>query len=145
MLDDAYWAVWEKNIYIREKGSLIDHKKVEDIAERLEIPERANFREISSMLEDGANLGIEGEGTWPSEGPNNDSVYEYGSREADSLQTALKDGIMYGPMGREELPWPDFICSPITVRLKHNGRARIIMDLSHPHKGETGHRDGVFS
>ena len=41
---------------------------------------------------------------------------------------------MYGPLKREELPWKDFKVSPMTVRLKPNGRARIIMGLSYPHK-----------
>ena len=85
------------------------------------------------MLEYGADLGIEGEWRWSLEGPNNESVYDYGSRVADSLQTALQDGIMYGPLRREEMPWEQFKCSPMTVRLKPNGRARTIMDNSYPH------------
>ena len=55
-------AVWEKNCYMEERGSMIDHKKVEEIAKRLEIPEKAKVSEIASMLEYGPNLGIEGEG-----------------------------------------------------------------------------------
>ena len=131
-------AVWEKNCYREERGSMIDQKKMEEIAKRLEIPDKAKVREISSMLENGASLGIEGEGKWPSEGPKDDSEYEFGARVADSLQTALKDGIIYGPLTREELPWSEFKFSPITVRLKPNGRARIIMDLSYPHGGKLG-------
>ena len=34
------------------------------------------------------------------------------------------------------MPWEICKCSPMTVRLKPNGRASIIMDLSYPH-GET--------
>ena len=116
---------------------MIDHKKVEEIAKRLEIPEKVKVSEIACMLENGANLGNEGEGRWPSEGPNNDSVYEFGARVADSIQTALKEGIIYGPLTREELPWSEFKCSPMSVRLKANGRA-IIMDFSYPHGGKLG-------
>ena len=72
------------------------------------------------------------------EGPNNESVYDYGSRVADSLQTALRDGIMYGPLLKKDMPWEQFKCSPMTVRLKPNGRARIIMDLSYPHNVTLG-------
>ena len=134
----------EANSYKQERGSLIDHDKVIEIAERLELPEKAKVQEIATMLEYGADLGIEGEGRWPSEGPNNESVYAYGSRVADSLQTALRDGIMYGPLWREEMPWEVFKCSPMAVRLKQNGRARIIMDLSYPH-GETLGKEMVCS
>ena len=77
VLGEDYWAVLEGNSYREEKGSLIDHKKVIEIAERLEIPEKAKVKEIAAMLEDGADLGIEGEDRWPSEGPNNESVYAY--------------------------------------------------------------------
>ena len=84
-LGDDHWAVWEKNCYREERGSMIDHKKVEEIAKRLEIPEKVKVSEIACMLENGANLGNEGEGRWPSEGPNNDSVYEFGARVADSI------------------------------------------------------------
>ena len=95
ILED-YWAVWEANSYKQESGSLIDHDKVIEISESLELPEKAKVQEIARMLEYGADHGIEGEGRWPSEGPNNESVYDLGSRVADSLQTALRDGIMYG-------------------------------------------------
>ena len=94
VLGDDYWAVWKPNDYKLERGSLIDHKKVVEIAERLELPEKAKVQEIATILEYGADLGIEGEGRWPSEGPNNESVYDFGSRVADSLQTAVNDGIM---------------------------------------------------
>ena len=56
----------------------------------------------------------------------------YGSRVADALQTGIKEGIIYGPMKKEDLPWDPKV-SPMTVQLKPNGSARIIMDLSAPH------------
>ena len=60
---------------------------------------------------------------------------------ADSLEMEAKDGIMYGPLKREEHQWKDFKVSPMTVRLKPNGQARIIMDLSYPHKIMLGRGD----
>ena len=59
-LGEGYWAVWEGNSYKEERGSLIDHGKVMEIAERLELPEKAKVQEIATMLEYGADLGIEG-------------------------------------------------------------------------------------
>ena len=37
VLEDDYWAVWEANIYRQERRSLIDHDKVIEISERLEL------------------------------------------------------------------------------------------------------------
>jgi hypothetical protein len=105
VLDDEYWSVWEKNLYKKEKGSLIDHRKVGELASKLDMVEESKVETIQDMLENGANLGIEGEGRWASMGDNNPTVYEFGDHVADSLQTAVKQGIMYGPMRREELPW----------------------------------------
>ena len=64
-------------------------------------------------------------------------MYEFGARVADALQTGVKEGIMYGPLKREELPWVPKV-SPMTVRLKPNGNARIIMYLSAPHGPKLG-------
>ena len=136
-LGDAYWENWVRNPYREEKGSFIDHDKLREVAEAMDHPEKEKVEEIATMLEHGADLGIKGEGRWPSVGKNNASVYAYGQRVADSLQTGVKDGILYGPLRREELPWEPKI-SPMTVRLKPNGSARIIIDLSHPHGPKLG-------
>ena len=97
-----------------------------EISERLELPEKAKVQEIATMLEYGADLGIEGEGRWPSEGPNNESVYDYGSRVADSLQTAVRDGIMHGPLLKKALGAVQVLPNDSQVEAKrkskdHNG------------------------
>jgi hypothetical protein len=138
VLGNEYWDKWDGNGYRATTGSMIDHVKLVEVAERLELKEKAKVREVAKMLEKGADLGIAGEGRWPSEGENNECVYEYGSTLADSLQSALKDGIMFGPCERHQLPWEVFKCSPMTVRLKPNGAACIIMDLSYPHDMRLG-------
>ena len=85
-----------------------------------------------------AERGIEGEGRWPSHGPNNSSALEICQRLADSLQSAIKADIMWGPLTEEEMPWTQFKVSPMRIRIKPNGAAKIIMDLSWPHDGELG-------
>ena len=67
--------------------------------------EKLKLDEITRTLIAGADLGIEGEGRWASHGPNNHSALEYGARLADSLQSAIKAGIMWGPLTLEEMPW----------------------------------------
>ena len=43
-LGDDYWAVLEKKCYREERGSMIDQKKMEEIAKRLEIPDKAKVQ-----------------------------------------------------------------------------------------------------
>ena len=104
-----------------------------EAAARLGFCEKAKVAETCEMLKEGASIGVSGEGRWASTGPNSSTVYDYGCRVADSLQTAVKDGIMYGPLLKSQIPWTSYKVSPMTVRLKPNGAARIIMNLSFPH------------
>ena len=137
-LEDSYWSKWERNSYKQEKGSFIDHQKLAAAAARLGLREKSKVREICEMLEKGATIGVDEEGRWPGMGPNSSTVYEFGARVADSLQTAVKDGIMYGPLLKREIPWDEYKVSLMTVRLKPNGAARIIMNLSYPHEPQLG-------
>ena len=93
-LGDAYWDQWVCNPYREEKGSFINHDELRLVAEEMDHPEKEKVEEIAVMLEHGANIGVEGEGRWPSVGKNNESVYSYGDRVADSLQTGVRDGIL---------------------------------------------------
>ena len=136
-LGEDYWEAWVKNPYKEERGSFIDHEALIEVAEEVGETEMMKVDEIATMLEFGADIGVKGEGRWPSSEPNNASVYQFGSRVADALQTGVRDGILYGPLKKEELPWEAKI-SPMTVRLKPNGNARIIMDLSAPHGPKLG-------
>ena len=102
---DAYWDNFGKNKYKEELGLFINQDKPREVTEKIGHPVVAKEEIIEAMLEFGVDLGIEREGRWPLEGPNNGKVYEYGQRVADSLQTGLRDGILYGPMKRDELPW----------------------------------------
>ena len=52
---------------------------------------------------------------------------------ADSLHTTVNDGIMYGPLRVDHIPWEDYKVSPRTVRLNPNVAARLIMNISLPH------------
>ena len=60
------------------------------------------------------------------------------SRLAYSMQSAIKVGIMWGPFSEEEMHWAEYKVSPLTVGLKPNGSARIIMNLSWPLDAKLG-------
>ena len=57
----------------------------------------------------------------------------------------IKDGIMVGPLDELEIPWDDISVSPIMVRLKPTGKARLIINLSYPRneEGPTGVNSGI--
>ena len=46
------------NDYKPTDGSLIDHVKLLEVADRLELKEKAKVQETADMLEHGADLGI---------------------------------------------------------------------------------------
>ena len=84
--------------------------------------------EVSDRLNKGATLVCKGEGRWPTKGPNNKSAYEEGARMADSLQNWTNEGFMYGPFKEEEMPWPSWKTSPLTMRPKPDGSVDLIVD-----------------
>ena len=42
-------------------------------------------------------------------------MYELGHRVVDSLKISIKQGMMYGPLQKEELPWIDLKASTLLV------------------------------
>ena len=88
---------------------------------------------IRKYLETGANIGCEKEGRLPTFGRNDSSVSDNGYEVADEIISWLKMGICVGPLSESELPFSDYTVSPLTTRVKPNGRVRLILDLSYPH------------
>ena len=68
-LGDSYWKHWVENPYKRKKGSIMDYTQVERVAKEVGYTRLMKVDEIIKTLRDGANLGIEGEGRWPSVQP----------------------------------------------------------------------------
>ena len=113
-------------------------------AERVGIKEKLWVKGICDRLRKGAVLGARGEGRWPGTGENSPSAYEHGERMADSLQSYIKEGYLYGPFRREEMPFQIFEVSPLTIRPKPDGSVRIIVDMSYPHyKFKKAERTGI--
>ena len=61
------------------------------------------------------------------------SVADHGWEIQDEIQIWINMGICVGPLTKKELSFEDFSVSPLTTRLKPNGRVRLILDLSYPH------------
>ena len=56
VLGREYWDVWEGNDYKPTDGSMIDHVKLLEVADRLELKEKAKEQETADMLEHGLAL-----------------------------------------------------------------------------------------
>ena len=138
---DDYWKTWIRRDYESMSGSLVNHNAVREVANRLGYKDMNKIDYICKMLDEGAVLGVQGEGRWPSEGINSKTVYEFGNRVADSLQSGILDGYLCGPLSRDDIDkiWPQGVkISPMMTRMKPNGSIRIIMDLSYPHDVSLG-------
>ena len=102
--DDAFWEKWVKNpLENTQEGPRLDPQAIREVAEKANYEGAAKVREITSIMEKGAELGIEGEGRWPSEQANNPSTEEYGERLVDSLQSGILLGHISGPLTRQEV------------------------------------------
>ena len=90
----------------------------------------------AGILDNGADLGCMGSARLPTKQRNAESCYEFGERVLDSLEDWLQQGIAAGPMTKKEVRHhlgADYTVNPISVRLKPNGKARIIVNMSAPH------------
>ena len=78
---------------------------------------------VASQLTYGVSLGFRGAGRLPSEAKNLRSFLNAGYRSMDAIATWVTQGLVCGPLRREELP-PDIKVSPAGEADKPNGRAR---------------------
>ena len=108
------------------------------MAEEAGYKDMNHFKFVSNYLTNGAKIGCEGEGRWPTRGRNDPSVSTHGWEIADEILTWIDMGICVGPLKIDELPFEDFSVSPLSTRMKPNGRVRLILDLTYPHTGTPG-------
>ena len=136
--EEEFWDNFTKRDIKLNPESWIDPNKVEEVAREVGYDDWENILAIKKTLTEGADLGCRDptarQGTT---GRNSKSVNQYGARLVDSLQQWLTDDLACGPLTREEVEehWKlsDISVNPMSIRLKPNGKARIIVDMSHPH------------
>jgi hypothetical protein len=105
-------------------------------AKKLNYGDQARLDRVLERLRAGAEIGCTGRGRLPTNQKNDPSATEFGARVADALAEIINQKIMVGPLNAEDIPWNDISVSPILVRIKPNGKARIIINLSAPHNTE---------
>ena len=103
-LDEEFWSKWVKNPLINSKpGPRINPETVWEIAQEVGYRWQTKVNEIIKIMIKGADLGIIGEGRWPSIGENSPSTEEFGERLVDALQASIILGHMCGPLTEEEV------------------------------------------
>lgn len=129
---DDWWAKWPKLTW--EKGSEIRSKvspnKLLLMATAANYPDIATVTDIVNDLKFGCDIGCRGVNLCPSTSSNAPSAYEYGDRVTDSIVDGIKTGIMIGPLEDHEVPFDTIKINGIMAKLKPNGSARIILNLS---------------
>ena len=127
-----YWKDFPYCPLSPEISSWIDPVRLENRAKRSGFPAMDYVQEVCSQLKYGVDLGFRGAGRLPAEYPNLKGFAETGYRSMDTIAQWVREGLMCGPLDREQLPL--YIrSSPAGGADKPNGRRRVTVDMSHPH------------
>ena len=140
--DNSYWDKWPKIGYDGAQDIKTSIKA--DVLERL-----ANesgylctdlLRKIISDIRDGASLGVTQGSDVPSDSTNAPSAYSAGAHISDAICKMIKDGFVMGPFDEENLPFRENRFSGIMSKMKPDGTARMILNLSRgtPHSVNSG-------
>ena len=93
-------------------------------------PDMGQLQEIARDIKHGCDLGTRGINLCPSKSSNAPSAFEYGDRVTDAIVDGIKAGIIIGPMRKEDIPFESIKENGIMVKIKPNGSARMILNLS---------------
>ena len=118
---------WEDGCKIKSK---ISAEKFLQMATRANYPDVATVTDNVNDIKFGCDIGCRGVSLCPSVSSNAPSAYKYGAKVTDSIVDGIKKGIMIGPLKEEEIPVDSIKISGIMAKLKPNGTARIILNLS---------------
>ena len=143
-LPNSFWEKWPKNEWDPEKHKgWVNHVEFQAVCNEAGLVDKEHVSFIAQYIRDGAKIGACGEARWPTVGPNDKSVAEWGFQVADELASWVKEGLLLGPFTPGGMPVSDYTISPLTVREKPNGKLRLILDLSFPHLDNVNLGDGI--
>lgn len=126
-----WWRQWVPNL--APTSSWICPTKLYDISRRLKYPGLDRISRICRGLREGFSIGAVGSARLPAEANNWSSVYLHGEEFCDAVQGWLLEGLVVGPLSRDQLP-DDIRVSPSAVEIKPlSGAARVCVDMSWPH------------
>ena len=135
---ESYWKNWTKKVPTPDQvpSSWIDADKLEKVAKELNYTSQ-DLEKTLHWCRNGVDIGCkEPRARLPTPSKNSPTAYEYGVRVSDSLQSAILEGTILGPMTMDELTQHGILdpkILPLAVRLKPNAKARLIINASYPH------------
>ena len=118
---------WEE---MKSKKSDIDADKLEVLAVRTNYPKQSILHKVLSDLRYGAKIGVAEEFRVESISTNAPSAIESGREVTDALLEWLEEGYVIGPFDKNEIPFDKAKISGLMCKIKPNGKARIIVNLS---------------
>ena len=124
-----YWSQWPAISWepARFNTSNIRVDVFYSMAMECDYPYKELLDEIVNDIRFGATIGVPQEFSNKTNAP---SALEYGDRVPDSLCKMMHDGYLMGPFSDNELPFKENRFSGLMVKLKPEGLARIILNLS---------------
>ena len=142
----GWWAKFKRFDLPKIVEHWIDKEKLLKEAEAAEYTSD-KLEMVKQWLEKGVPLGCDKEtARMPTEVGNMESAYEHGVMLTDTIQGWCDMGICAGPYTKaelEELGFKNIKINPMQVRVKPNGKLRIILDLSAPHLQEWEEKLGL--
>ena len=133
--NEAWWDTWTVNpLVMSYNGPKLNVDEIRKVADEVSYPWKSKVNEICSVMTNGADLGIVGEGRWKTSGVNTPNAVMDGEKLVDSLQASVGLGHMKGPLTEDEVSMlGDVKIIPMDTRPKPNGSIRIIINMSDPH------------
>ena len=130
--DPTYWKLWPSISWekARQMKSGINPEALENLAWETDFPYPTILRKVVNDVKFGANLGVADMYRVQSSSTNAPSAYEFGDRVSDSLCKMMKEGYIMGPFEENDKPFEINRFSGLMVKLKPDGSARLILNLS---------------
>ena len=143
---DELWEKWIRHDVPVSHVSWISADKLREEAREAGY-ESPKLDASLNWLENGINVGCNTEeARMSTEQRNHPSCNEHGELLTDTIQGWCAMGICAGPYEREQLEdlgFKGITINPMQVRVKPNGKLRIILDQSAPHLSEREAKPGV--
>ena len=132
---DPGTSFWEKVkrvdwVNVKDKKSAINVDKIEELARETYFPNSAILDKVLSDLRDGARIGVQEYYRVSSTSSNAPSSLDHGKEVTDALLDWLDEEYVIGPFKKEDIPFNKVKISGLMFRIKPNGKARIIINLS---------------
>ena len=131
-MDESYWQHWPSIDWnaARSMKSKIDPSKLESLARETCYPYTTILESVVRDIREGASIGVAKEHLVPSRSSNAPSAYDNGHKVSDALCKMMQEGFIMGPFSEGELPFDKTRISGLMVKLKPDGSARMILNLS---------------